>query len=190
MLRSIAVSIVFLLAVSSAGIAQEKTPPQKSGQQTAPQKPAQPAPDKPTEPAVQVPRTPAQLANIRIELTITDQRGTQPAGPKTVSMLVADRFNGRIRTSGNARVGNAFQPIVLNVDALPEILKDGRIRVQVSLEYRAQTAEGTQEDNQPANLTEAFSVILEDGKSLLVTQSADPATDRKVKIEMKATTLK
>jgi hypothetical protein len=105
-------------------------------------------------------------------------------------MLVADRSNGRIRTAGQVRVGSGYQPITLNVDALPEILRDGRIRLQVTLEYRAQTSEGSQEDNQPSNLTEAFNVILDDGKSMLVTQSADPASDRRVKVDLKATLIK
>jgi hypothetical protein len=137
------------------------------------------------------PRPPAQLTNIRVELTITDQRGTAPAAAKTVSMLLADRFNGRVRTSGNVKVGAGFQPITLNVDAQPEILRDGRIRVQVSLEYRAHSADsGPPEDAQPGGLVEQFSVILEDGKSMLITQSADPATDRKVRVEMKAAFVK
>jgi hypothetical protein len=157
-------------------------------------KPAPPTTETPVESAPmpqQQPRTASQLANIRVELTITDQRGAAAAAPKTVSMLVADRFNGRIRTSGSVRVGPTYQPITLNVDAQPEILRDGRIRVQVNLEYRAQNTEGgSAEDNQPSNLVESFSVILEDGKPMLVTQSADPASDRKVRLDLKATLLK
>ena len=190
-------TIVVALALSMLAPVAAASGHPAAGRQAGGQKPKPaveaPAPDAPvvaTPVAVNVPRPPAQLANLRLELTITDQRGPAPASPKTVSMLVADRYNGRIRTSGYVRVGAGHQPITLNVDAQPEMLKDGRIRVQVSFEYRAQTAEGTQEDNQPSNLTEAFNVILEDGKPLLVSQSADPASDRKVRVDLKASVVK
>jgi hypothetical protein len=156
------------------------TPPEPGAQE-----PPAPAPG-PTPP-----RTAPQLANVRLDLTITDQRGSTPAVGKTVSMLVADRFNGRVRTGGHAKVGTSFQPVTLNVDAQPEILRDGRVRVQVSLEYRAQNPDGgPPDDAQPSTLSEQFSVILEDGKSMVVTQSADPASDRKVRVELKASLVK
>jgi hypothetical protein len=40
------------------------------------------------------------------------------------------------------------------------------------------------------NLRESLSLILEDGKSLVVAQSAEPNTDRTVMLEVKATILK
>jgi hypothetical protein len=189
--RSIAAALVFCVLLPAAaasamqGDAPQAAPP--AGQKPKPV----PAPTEIPEPAALPPgRGGAQPVNFRLELTITDQRGSAPVTPKTVTMLVADRYLGRIRTSGNVRVGTTYQPIVLNVDAQPEVLKDGRVRVQVTLEYRAQTAEGTQEENQPNNLTESFSVILDDAKPMLVSQSADPGSDRRVKVEMKATQVK
>lgn len=197
MSRSIVVALAVCLLVPAAGISAGQsatTAPSSSEQKPKPEpKPAAPTETPQAESPIQSPpppRTPPQSVNLRVELTITDQRGAAPAAPKTVTMLVADRFNGRIRTLGNVRVGGSYQPVTLNVDALPEILKDGRIRLQVSLEYRAQTSEGSQEDNQPSVLTETFNVILDDGKPMLVTQSADPASDRKVKVDLKATLIK
>ena len=153
--------------------------------------PGEPAALEPPAPMPLSPRAAPQLANVRIDLTITDQRGTAPAVSKAVSMLVADRFNGRVRSGGHAKVGSSFQPVTLNVDAQPEILRDGRVRVQVSLEYRAQNPEGgPPDDAQPGTLSEQFSVILEDGKSMVITQSADPASDRKVRVELKAALVK
>lgn len=182
------------LFVPVAGAAARQADAAQQGAQTPGQKP-KPAPPPSEAPETGTPpagalRQPSQAVNLRLELTITDQRGSAAATPKTVTMVVADRYLGRIRTSGNVRVGGGYQPITLNVDAQPEILKDGRIRVQVTLEYRAQTAEGTQEENQPSNLTESFNVILDDGKPMLVSQSADPGSDRRVKVEMKATPVK
>jgi hypothetical protein len=197
MSRSIVVALAVCLLVPAAAMSSGQsatTTPPASGQKPKPEpKPTTPSetpqPESPFQSAA-LSRTPPQSVNLRVELTITDQRGAAPAAPKTVTMLTADRSNGRIRTTGQVRVGGTYQPITLNVDAQPEVLRDGRIRLQVSLEYRAQTSEGSQEDTQPSSLTETFNVILDDGKSMLVTQSADPASDRKVKVDLKATLVK
>jgi hypothetical protein len=137
-----------------------------------------PAAQRPAE-QVQPARSPAQLANIRIELTIMDQRNDAPGAPKTVTMLIEDRQNARIRTGR----GNAS----LNVDGRPEILREGRIRVTLSLEYTPQ--EGP-ERAAPMPIQESVTALLEDGKPLVVSQSADPSGDRKVRLEVKATIVK
>ena len=36
-------------------------------------------------------------------------------------------------------------------------------------------------------ISEAVATLLEDGKPLVVSQSADPSSDRKVRVELKAT---
>jgi hypothetical protein len=137
-----------------------------------------PAAQRPAE-QVQPARSPAQLANIRIELTIMDQRSDAPGAPKTVTMLIEDRQSARIRTGR----GNAS----LNVDGRPEILREGRIRVTLSLEYTPQ--EGP-ERAAPMPIQESVTALLEDGKPLVVSQSADPSGDRKVRLEVKATIVK
>lgn len=120
-----------------------------------------------------------QAVNIRIEVTITDQREAGATSPKMVSVVVADRENGRVRTGQ----GN----LMLNIDARPEIVRDGRVRVFLSLEYRP--AGGANEPT-PYAVTESLAAILDDGKPLTVSQSADPASNRTVKVDLKATILK
>ena len=137
-----------------------------------------PAAQRPAE-QVQPARSPAQLANIRIELTIMDQRSDAPGAPKTVTMLVEDRQSARIRTGR----GNAS----LNVDARPEILREARIRVTLSLEYMPQELS---DRAAPMPIQESVTALLEDGKSVVVSQSADPSGDRKVRLEVKATIVK
>lgn len=120
--------------------------------------------------------TAAQLANIRLELTILDQRSDTSGTPKVVTMLVEDRQSGRIRTGrGNTN---------LNVDGRAEVLREGRIRVVLGLEYTPQ--EGP-DRGAATPLLESITALLEDGKALVVSQSADPAGDRKVRLEVKAT---
>ena len=121
----------------------------------------------------------AQLANIRLELTIVDQRGDASGTPKTIMMLIEDRQNGRIRTArGNTN---------LNLDGRPEILREGRIRVTLSLEYAPQDGP---DRPAPAPISESITALLEDGKPLVVSQSADSSGDRKVRLEVKATIVK
>ena len=150
--------------------------------QPAPAAPAK-APEGAAAAAAARPATAAQLVNIRLDLTITDQREGASAPAKTVTMLLQDRESGRLRTDQgqvNAKLG---------VDARPEILATGRIRVLLTLEYRPQAADG--DKIQPSTLTESVTAILEDGKPLLVSQSADPTSMRiAVKVELKATVLR
>lgn len=132
-----------------------------------------------TQPSQPVRSPAAQLANIRIELTIVDQRSDTSGTPKTVTMLIEDRQNGRIRTArGNTN---------LNVDGRPEILREGRIRVVLSLEYAPQDGP---DRAAPTPISESITALLEDGKPLVVSQSADPSGDRKVRLEVKATIVK
>ena len=142
-----------------------------SAHQAAPAKPASPDQSQ-NHPSA---KTPPQLANIRIELTITDQRTDVQTPPKTVTLLVEDRQSGRIRTGRNN--------VALNVDARPEIVRDNRVRVLLSLEYTPQDTDRTS----PMAISESVAALLEDGKPLVVSQSADPSSDRKVKVELKAT---
>ncbi len=133
----------------------------------------------PKPPEQQGPRTAAQPANIRIELTITDQRSDSQTPPKTITLLVEDRQSGRLRTGR----GNA----ALNLDARPEIVREGRVRVMVALEYTPQ--DGPERQTQPP-IQESVTALLEDGKPLVISQSADPMTDRKVRVEVKATVVR
>ena len=133
----------------------------------------------------------AQPVNIRLELTITDQRGEVPAISKTVSMTMADRHNGKIRTQGDVRTPTGFRPVILNVDCQASIIpREARARVMLTIEYRPVAAEAENERSTTPNINESITVILDDGKPMVISQSADPVTDRKVKVEAKITLLK
>jgi hypothetical protein len=195
MSKLIRVVFVMMFVASSAAAAQQPAPADK----TAPQKTPAPATpkaatdkaDKEAKPIAE----PFLPYNVRIELTITDQRGdTQPV-VKSVSMIASDKSWSRIRTGGEIRAANGnVWPVILNVDARPwMIAKDSnRARVELTIEYRpaAPTPPGLDSDKGTPNINESLSVILDDGKSMLISQSADPVTDRRVKVEVKATILK
>jgi len=144
----------------------------------------------PTPPA---PRREGQPINIKIDFTITDQRGGAAAIKRTLTLLVADERTGSIRTQSQViQVGT----VPLNVDATPTLLTDGKIRLGFNLQYDwPAPLEGT--NQQPArgtvvstSLHDQMSVILENGKPIVTAQSADPIGDRQVTVEVKATVLR
>jgi hypothetical protein len=120
--------------------------------------------------------------NVQVELTITDTQGASKPETKVVSMLTADATMGRIRSMSGP------MSALLNVDATPTVLENDRIQVQLTVEYGpAAPAQGSQK---PSTLHESLSVILQNGKPLVISHAADPVSDRKMTVEIKATVLK
>ena len=124
------------------------------------------------------------LQNIRVEVTLTDSLQTEGPSKKTVTMMVVDNNGGQIRSQGPSNYS-------LNVDAMPHVRPDGRIYLSLSLFYVPEPgASASGQARTPATLNEAVSVILADGKPMLISQSADPRGDRKVTVEVTATVVK
>jgi hypothetical protein len=77
---------------------------------------------------------------------------------------------------------------------MPTILPNGRIRVAVGLEYSLPALPEEPATTGPrlvrTGIQENISVNLDDGKPLVVAQSADPVSDRQVTVEVRATILK
>ncbi len=175
---------------------------------------AQTPPATPLPPGVQAPATPAppaaappvpapaprpfgQPVTIRIELTITDQVGTAAPVKKLMTLLAADGERASVRSYNRTPGQNSAQ---FNVDAKPMIMQD-RIRMDLSLNYDPPEIPRTGEkqldsSGKPMDLAwstqlqESMGIIVENGKPMIVSQSADPRTDRKVTVEVKATILK
>jgi uncharacterized protein (DUF4415 family) len=163
----------------------EETPAAKA--QPAPSaKPAAPAKAAPEAKPV-APRPARQLANVRIDVKITDLRGTQPVATKTVSLTVADGEGGSARSTVEAPWGKTeqFRTSNLKVDARPEI--DGhKIRLRLTLEYNF--IEAADLPKPPVtHVQESITFLLENGQPLVVAESAEPAGDRRVRLEVTAT---
>jgi hypothetical protein len=178
------------------------SPPPPPAAATAPQAPPAPRAPQPArsprattgdEPAPPefMRRSRGQLINLRLEFTVTDQIGTAPPVKKIITMNVADGESGRIRTNAEVfRKNTAATVVPLSVDASPEI-EGTRIRLRASLEY--QLLKDAPEPELPAgktSITQSVTAILNDGVSTILSQSADPLTDRKVTLEVKATIVK
>ena len=187
------------LAVLAATLAATTLLAQAPGPNASPK--PRPAPEKPEARAEKEPPprlAPAQLANVRVDVKIIDERGGQPAITKTLSLTVADRNNGSIRASAeeppgakgeNSALPAVFRSIPLNVDAGP-IIEGNRIRLQLGLEYNSVDTATEAKQYPKLELKQRLGLVLEDGKALRVAQSADPLSDRRVNLEVTATILR
>lgn len=132
------------------------------------------------------------LTNVQVELTLTDQAGTQAPEKKTVSMIVSSGNWGKVRSVGNVRPQNDAPFMVdLNVDARPFVSIEGPIQLELTLVYSPPG--GADKDTlkpRPTGINQSLTVVLQSGKPLIVSQAADPVSDRKVIVEVKATILK
>lgn len=133
--------------------------------------------------------TAVSMTNVRLDLTITDQT-TENASPvkKAISMLLAERGNGRVRSSGIVHANPSAVPyqVSLNADAFIERVESERIRLQITVEYAPVGAEGAGAGQRGSPLNQSVIVVLTNGKPTVIVQAADPLTDRKVTLEATA----
>jgi hypothetical protein len=204
MLKSF-VLIASVIVTGSALVVTAQAPPDRQRPEQALQQPA-PGPPQTPKPAGQTPaprapqpeepRRPAfrrQPVNLKIDVTIGDQRGSGAAITKVVSLTVADGEFGRIRSQVEvplfATENSPMRSVPLNVDARPEII-DGKIRLGLTIELEIVDMSVERGTRPKTDITETMSVILENAHPLVVSQSADPISDRKVTVEVRATILK
>lgn len=140
------------------------------------------------------PRFVRTLTNVQIELTLSDQTGAAAPDKKTVSMIASSGNWGKIRSVGTVfQVGDVPYAVELNVDARPFVSIEGQIQLELTMSYvpvkgPADPKEGPRQ--RPSGVNQSQTVVLQSGKSLTVSQAADPLSDRKVVVEVKATILK
>ncbi len=204
--RSIVVATVcsFVL-IANPVLAQAPQPPQPQGGrpgQPAPRPGVPPPPPQPGQPDQPPPLPPpppqpparveGTMQNVRIDVTITDQRGGAAPVKKTISVVAADGMLNRIRSSSN--FGGNLGDVPLNVDVVPVLRPGGKIRLQLTVQYDLPAPPSADGQKGPfpqrTAISENINTILEDGKSMVVAQSADPVSDRQVTLEVKGTVMK
>ena len=199
MLPRLAVPLCLASALLLAGpgatlLAQEAETPAPAAQ-AAPA--AQPAPGKAGSEAKPVAAPPArrgQLTNIRVDVKITDIRSGQPPITKTVSVTVADRRQGMVRSVAGVPTKTGYHRLPLNVDAKPAI-EEGKIRLELTVDYNI--AQPDADATPPAagaqppstEVRQYAELVLENGKAMTISESADAFSDRRVKLEVTATIL-
>jgi len=146
--------------------------------------------------------------NVRIDATVIESRGEQVTGRKVLTITLVDGAWGSVRSAQQVPFqpkgssGYNYRTAPLNMDAKATLLDDGRVKIELTLEYRGATvdaetspgpAPGTAAINMGAmdeGIKQSVAVVLESGKPLIVAQSADAVGDRRVALEVKATVLK
>jgi hypothetical protein len=123
------------------------------------------------------------LQNVKVDLALTDTASADSSTKRTITMMLVDGASGQIRSSGPSGTS-------LNVDAQPHVRSDGKIWLNFSLQYYPSIGPGDVNKGQPAVLNESMTVVLAEGKPMLVSQSADPRGDRRVSVEVTATVVK
>ncbi len=182
MIRKFAIVVVAAIALAAPALAQEREEQAKPAESKSP----------PTPESLAAPRRDlGQAINVRIDVTITDQTAAGEPALKTLTLLAADNSWSRIRSEGMAftSAGGGQSNITLRLDARPRILQADKLHLEMIVEYKPTVLEAKQ-GSSATTLSESFDVVLENGKPLLISQSADPNTDRKVKLEVKATILR
>ena len=181
-----------LVAVSTPSLAAAQTAPKTPEQVKKDVEQTQAIKTKIDEAAQFNPRFVRTLTNVQIELTLSDQSGTAAPEKKIVSMVVSSGNWGKIRSAGSFfPVGDRPIGVDLNVDARPFVSLEGQIQLELTLNYSPPGGPG--KDNittARTGINQSLTVILHSGKPLIVSQSADPVSDRKVVVEVKATVLK
>lgn len=135
----------------------------------------------------------ASLSNIRLELTITDQSAAGQPVKKVITLLLAERGNGRVRSGGEVyragtenAPGSQYVPVTLNADANVGSVEGDRVRVFITVEYMPATSALTSA-HRVSQLNQSVDVVLSSGKPTLIVESADPTSDRKVTLHATAT---
>jgi hypothetical protein len=164
-------------------------PPRAGSQRPSPlQQPATPVP----LPTPAAPRRQFQPVNTKVDLSITDQRAGSAPIKRTLSVVVADGMTGSVRSQSEVL---AVGSVPLNVDASPELLADGKIRLGLNVQYDWPAPIDNARDAPRGTviktaLHDSLTLILENDKPMIAAQSADPIGDRQVTVEVKATILR
>jgi len=138
--------------------------------------------------AVPPPPTVGPLRNIRFEIVISDSGISKPT-TKKVSLIVATGREGQIRSSAQETRADttSTRNVPLNVDIVrPVLLENGGVSVAVVVDYQPDSP-GTVAV--PARVQARFDAVLTSGRKMLISETADPASDRTTTVEVTATVL-
>ena len=135
---------------------------------------------------LQAPAAPGdESMNIRYQIVIRETGGTSPR-TKTVSLTMGLGSESSVRAQGTAATRTNHP---LNVDISPVALRGNRVRTRIGIEYTPQTPEAAQ-GIPPLFVRESLTVWLEGGKPMVISEAADPLTDRRISVEVTATLLR
>jgi hypothetical protein len=111
-----------------------------------------------------------------------------------MTLTLADGEGGSVRSRPQVLVkiggGQSFhQTLPLNVDARPQVV-GSRVKLMLTLEYSSAEEQTGADATPKAAVNFSGHVLLANGQPMIVAEAADPVSDRRVTVEVKATILK
>jgi len=131
--------------------------------------------------------------NIRFDVTISDTGDGKPIN-KVLTLNVAAGGTASIRSAARSPAGDpnaqidqpAARAVPLNVDIIrPTVYEDGNIFATVNIEYQPYSADA--KGSLPTSVRASATTVFEPAKKMVISQAADPLTDRRVTVEVTAT---
>jgi hypothetical protein len=177
--------------IVATATAQERTPPAPTPPPAPPEAPGAPAPPSgPPSPPQAQPQQAGVQANVQLDVVITDTVNGKPEA-KTLTLLLRNNGSGSVRTGGVFGPHGGQVPVQMALDASVSLDRE-LIDVGLTFEYQAawSTADETSSDirgRAPAAVTQRVRTYVQSGRTLLVSRSADPVTNRTVTVELTAT---
>jgi hypothetical protein len=129
-----------------------------------------------------------QPVNVRVEFTLSDTTGAKAPVTKSLALTVADGETAMVRSESEAQSpGGGTRSAPFSADASARIEGD-RIRLFLNLDYQAMdSVSGTP---LKSGVRAKQTVVLENGRPMLLSETSDPLSDRQVRVEVKATVLR
>jgi hypothetical protein len=149
--------------------------------------------------------------NVKVDVTITDQTGAGAAMKKVVSLVVADGRSSSVRSMTQVATQrretetsvpvNDYRNVPLNIDTYVSITAEQRVLLELKFNYGsvqrggaatvpARDSGGAPADAMYGEITENLWTLLNAGEPVVVSRSADAASDRTVTVEVKAEILR
>ncbi len=188
--RAVAALTLCLLASTVAVAAQDAPPP-------PPAPPAKTLPTPPPPPPLPPPPLSAAVRNVQVDVSVTSGEGAA-AVKKHMTVVAADGQLALGRSGIEVPVemapgGNiTYRSVGMNVDARPRILEAGKVGVNLKLKFNTVLKAEGQQPGRPSfgNADTEMYVVLDSGKPLVMSHTADGETGRAFSVEVKATILK
>ena len=215
---TLAVACAIVLQISVAQVAAQESP-QTVKAAIPPQ--ARPPAIAPPPARPEVGQLRPEAANVRIEVTISYQVGNGAPLRRTAVLTVADQGQGSLRAGNQVAVpSTTFTPVAaaskgdgaslapaapmtsfnyrsvgLNVDARNVYIQENKAKMSLSVEFSTIDEKTSDAGGRPPSFptfSQNLSLILENGKPLVVAQSSDylDNVERKQSVEVKATILR
>ena len=147
------------------------------------------------QPGSAPPGTTAYGPNLRFEISIADEGGGGPATKKTVAVIARpNNQTASVRSNGTLNAAHPLSVaaratsigIGLSVD-VRGLYDNGKIPARVTVDYQPYWPEAK---SLPSSVRAQVDLVFDEGRRTLISQAADPLSDRRTTIEVTVTTVK